>query len=169
MTAYTILGYGAISEESFTTPTSDRRFPLGTILNVETGTAEMKRYIYIYATGALTAYIPYELTWSGTKLGAAAPATGNGQIVVPQVAFTSAYYGWALVQGTGSVYMDAETYAIGDHVKAFNAGTTCKVEGSTGSTVRTLNAIGVLNAAGTTVAAVSCYLYGIDNPTIPAS
>lgn len=164
----------AISEDVLTTPSSTQAFPLGTIVEVvekannssETASKAVKKYIYVKSHTALTAYQPYVLADSstaGSEVITAAPATlaAPGQkVVIPQVAFTSDYYGFVLYQGDGKVLMTAETYVAGDFLQILNTGTALVVDGTTGSTVRLINSCAICKEAVSSEVARNCYLFG---------
>ena len=164
----------AFSEVDLITPTSSQKYPLGTIIEVreaantssETASYAVKKYIYTKSHTTLTAYQPYVLGKSataGSECITAAPATlaASGQkVVIPQVAFTSGYYGFVLFEGDGSVLMTAETYAVGDFLQILNTGTALVVDGTSGSTVELVNSTAICKEAGSTAVARKCYLFG---------
>lgn len=164
----------AFNEVDLTTPTSTQLYPLGKVIEVEekanssseTATKATKKYIYVKSHAALTAYQPYALgesSTAGSEVITAAPATlaAPGQkVVIPQVGFTSGYYGFVLFQGDGSVLMTAETYAVGDYLQILNAGTAMVVDGTTGSPAKTVNSTAICKEAGSTAVARACYLFG---------
>jgi hypothetical protein len=150
-----------------TAPTATLNYPLGTELIVYNDTYKaIQRYKYIKSHGALTQYQPYVISISGTvgsEVITAAPATlaAPGILIgIPQVAFTSGYYGFVLIEGDGSVLMTAETYVVGDMLQILNTGTALVVDGTTGSTTFAVTTCGVCKEAGTTAVARKCYLYG---------
>ena len=164
----------ALNEVDLVTPSSTQQYPLGMVVEVvekansssETASYAVKKYMYVKAHAALTQYQPYVVANSstaGSEVITAAPSTlaAPGQkVVIPQVAFTSGYYGFVLFEGDGSVLMTAETYAIGDFLQILNAGTAMVVDGSTGSPAITINSTAICKEAGTTAVARKCYLFG---------
>jgi hypothetical protein len=166
MTLQAIQNYTAVNNDDITTPSSTQKYVLGLEVMVNTGDGYPKIYKYVKSHGALTLYQPYVLGVSstdGSQVITEAPATlaAPGQLVViPQVAFTSGYYGFVLKQGDGKVLMTAETYAIGDYLQVLTAGTALVVDGTTGSTVRLVNSCAICKEAGTTAVARKMYLIG---------
>ena len=120
-----------------TTPTSAQGYPLGFRFRVKsshgaTGTEYMTEYIYIKANGALTAYVPLMLNFSGTdaaEITTTAIATSSvyREIVVPQVTFTSGYYGFVPIKGYCLVNPDT-TPTAGHYGTAVNASPTVAVD-----------------------------------------
>ena len=171
---HTINNRVVLNETDLTTPTSAQKYPLGTIVEIvekansssETASLAVKKFIYVKSHAGLTLYQPYVLgksSTAGSEYITAAPATlaSPGQkVVIPQVAFTSGYYGFVLFEGDGSVLMTAETYAVGDFLQVLNAGTALVVDGTTGSTVELVNSTAICKEAGTTAVARKCYLFG---------
>lgn len=150
-----------------TTPSSTRDYPLGSVIQIFDDTTDVvSEYIYVKSHGALTQYQPYVLDYDGTdgyEVITKAPATlaaPGASIVIPQVAFTSGYYGWALIKGQGKVLMTAETYAVDDHLQVLNTGTALVVDGTSGSTAFSVNTSAVCKEAGTTAVARDVYLIG---------
>lgn len=171
---HVILKQHVLSEVDLATPTSTQKYPLGMIIDVtekpapnstETASKAVKKYIYVKSHGALTVYQPYVLTESstaGAEVQTAAPATlaAPGQkVVVPQVAFTSGYYGFVLLEGDGKVLMTAETYAVGDFLQILNAGTALVVDGTSGATAKLVNSCAICKEAGSTAVARNFYLF----------
>jgi hypothetical protein len=153
--------------KDLTTPSSTAQYKLGTIIEVEDTTLKsIKRYIYVKSHTSLTAYQPYIVgnsATAGSEVITAAPATlaAPGSLVcVPQVAFTSGYYGFVQIEGTATALMTAETYAVGDTLQILNTGTAFVVDGSTGSPATTVNTSAICKEAGTTAVARSIYLIG---------
>lgn len=149
-----------------TTPTSTAQYPLGFVKTFKDNTNNIvAEYIYVKSHTTLTAYQPYILDVDGTagaQYMTIAPATiaaPGVQVVIPQVAFTSGYFGFVLLSGLGKVLMTSETYAIGDALQILNTGTALVVDGSTGSTVTSVNTCAVCAEAGTTAVARSVMLW----------
>jgi hypothetical protein len=150
-----------------TTPSSTQAYPLGTIIALtDSDYTSVKEYMYVKSHTALTAFQPYVLTFgstAGAEIVTIAPATlaaPGALVVVPQVAFTSGYYGWVLIKGDGKVLMTSETYAVGDFLQILNTGTALVVDGSTGSTIQLINSCAICKEAGTTAVARKCLLLG---------
>ncbi len=148
-----------------TTPTSTAQYPLGLVkVFKDTTNNTIAKYIYVKAHAALTAYQPYVLDPTGTAgadfttLAPATIAAPGAQVVIPQVAFTSGYFGFVLLAGVGKVLMTAETYAVGDALQLLNTGTALVVDGTTGSTVTSVNTSAVCMEAGSTAVARACIL-----------
>jgi hypothetical protein len=151
----------------YITPTSARNYDLGAILEIEdSSTQTVQKYMYVKSHTALIQYQPYVVSISGTtgsEVITAAPATlaAPGSLIgIPQVAFTSGYYGFVLIQGTGKVLMIAETYAVGDMLQILNTGTALVVDGTTGSTTFSVNTSAVCKEAGTTAVARAVNILG---------
>ena len=171
---HTILNPIAFDEVDLVTPTSTQKYTLGRIVEVkekansssETASLAVKKYIYVKAHTGLTAFQPYVLgqgSTAGAEVVTAAPATlaaPGQQVVIPQVAFTTAYYGFALLQGSGKVLMTAETYAVGDFLQVLNAGTALVVDGTSGSPAKLVNSCAICTEAGSTAVARACYVIG---------
>lgn len=117
------------SEGDLINPTSDQNYPLGWIATIEdSATKTVKKFIYVKASGALTAYVPLMVTWSSTtaaEVTTTAVATANNyrMIGVPQQAFTSGYYGFLQIYGDAHCNC-AATPTIGRALKPTNAAST---------------------------------------------
>jgi hypothetical protein len=162
---YNRIALGNLRE--LTTPTVNRTYLLGSIVEVEdTTTQTLQRYMYVKAYGALTVYQPYVMTNSGitgSEVTTSTPFTlaAPGSLVcVPQVAFPSGYYGFVLIQGTGKVMMSAETYALGDMLQILNNGVSLVVDGSSGAPVLSVMTSAVCRESGNTAIARNVYLFG---------
>lgn len=156
---------GNISD--LTTPTSTQQYQLGAeIVIADTDKTAIKKYRYVKSHGALTQYQPYIVSnssTSGSEVITAAPATlaaPGSLICVPQVAFTSGYYGFVLIEGDGKVLMTAETYAVGDALQILNTGTALVVDGTSGATTISVNTSAICKEAGSTAVARNTYLIG---------
>lgn len=162
--AYRIISPISIPEADITTPTSAQKYPMGLKIQVypDANPANVTEYIYIGATGALTVNQPYVLTLSATGFTQKAPATlGVGVfVVVPQVAFTSGYFGFVACRGECEGLHGTETYAAGDYLQILNTGTTFVVDGSTGSTTQAVTSCAMVVDAGTTAVAKTIILLG---------
>lgn len=169
-------------EVDLITPTSTAKYPLGKIVVVreaansssETASKAVKKFMYVKAHTGLTQYQPYVIGFSataGAEVITAAPATlaaVGSLLCVPQVAFTSAYYGFVQIQGDCTVKKTSETYVAGDFLEVLNTGTALVVDGTSGSTARSINSKAISKAAGSAAASVSAYLLGY-NSTVAAS
>lgn len=75
-------------------------------------------------------------------------------VCIPQVAFTSGYYGFVQILGDCIAKLASETHVAGDYLELLNAGTTLIVDGTSGSTAFTTKGVaiqtGTLSGAGTT-------------------
>lgn len=148
-------------------PTANAKYEVGTkISTADTHGGAEKEYVYIKASAALTAFVPRVINIGaveGAEVVSAAPVTiaaPGAQVCVPQVDFTSGYYGFVQTKGDASVLIGAETYAVGDHVQVLNAGALVVVDGTSGATVESVNTCGISKTAGTTAQAISVYLKG---------
>ena len=164
----------AFDEVDLTTPTATQKYTLGQVIEVkekansstETASLAVKKFMYVKAHTGLTAYQPYIIAFgatAGAEVVTAAPLTllAPGSLIgVPQVAFTTAYYGFVQISGTCNILMTAQTYVVGDYLKVLTAGTAAVVDGTSGSTVITTASIGICKTAGTTAVSRSCYLLG---------
>lgn len=164
----------AVDETALVTPTSTQQYPLGTVMVVretatdstETASKAVKKYMYVKSHTGLTQYQPYVLGFSataGSEIITAAPATlaaPGSLLVVPQVAFTSGYYGFVQIEGTATVKKTSETYAAGDFLEVLNTGTALVVDGTSGATARSVNSKAVCKSTGTAVGNISAYLLG---------
>lgn len=164
MTLQAIQNFISINNDDLTIPSSSQKYPVGLIFAVDTGNGYSKKYMYVKSHTALTAYQPYVLDYSATAgsqfiTGAPATLAAPGRtVVIPQVAFTSGYYGFVLIEGDGKVLMIAETYAVGDHLQILNTGTALVVDGTTGSTAFSVNSCAICKEAGTTAVARNLFL-----------
>jgi hypothetical protein len=117
------------NEADLTVPTETQLYPLGYIATIEdSATKTVKKFIYVKASGALTAYVPLMIAWSSTtaaEVTTTAVATMNNyrMIGVPQQAFTSGYYGFLQIYGDAHCNC-AATPTLGDALKVTNAGAT---------------------------------------------
>jgi hypothetical protein len=152
----------SVPETDLITPTLAAAYPVGAEVQVSNG-ATTTTYVYIYASIALTAYVPYVLDLSikgPTGTAAVALATPGAAICVPQVAFTQYYYGFVVKKGACSVLHTTETWAAGDMLCITASDTFLSVDGSTGSTIKTVNTLGITVSAGTTAIAGTVILNG---------
>lgn len=156
-----------ISEDAITTPSSTRVYPLGMIYTVDDSSnpAGVKQFMYVKSHAGLTQYQPYTVVFSntaGSEVVTAAPATLGAYVTVcvPQVAFTSGYYGFVQIFGACTALLSSETHVAGDFLELLNAGTTFIVDGTSGSTAYTTKGVavqvGTLSGAGST----TVFLFG---------
>lgn len=169
MSTYQIDNVVALANiKDLTVPTSTQGpYQLGKEISIfDTASKAVKKYKYMKAHGALTAYVPYVVSASstaGSEVITAAPATlgaPGSLVVVPQIDVTSGYYFFGLIEGDGKVIMTAETYAVGDTLQVLNTGVAVAVDGSTGSPAITVNTCAICKEAGSTAAARNMYLIG---------
>jgi len=143
------------NQTDLTTPTEAQVYKLGTIVEtIDEDTKSVHKYIYVKSHGALTQYQPYVVTASGTAgsevITAAPVATASAVVLVgvPQVAFTSGYYGFVQIEGKGTAVIAASTgYVDGNAMEVIGAGTSL-IAASTG-TVATINTSAYLVTATT--------------------
>lgn len=164
-TVYNRLGLG--NKSDLTVPTSTQQYPLGYIcVEEDSSSTAIRKYMYVKSHTALTAYQPYIVSISGTsgsEIITAAPATLSAPgslICVPQVDFTSGYYGFVVIEGDCSVLMTAETYVVGDMLQILNTGTALVVDGTSGATAVSVNTSAVCKEAGSSAVKRACYLLG---------
>ena len=150
-----------------TNPTAVPKYNLGTIIPRVSNKANglITKFIYVQAHEALTQFQPYVLDYSaivGSEFLTGAPATliaGAGrQVIIPQVAFTDAFFGFVLLQGDGKVIMTAETYAVGDHLQIKDGATKLNI---TGGTTFSENSAAICKEAGTNEAPRDTFLLGV--------
>ena len=155
-TVRTAMALGA--EHDLINPTEARLYPLGYVVQVEDSSLSMcSKYIYVKAHAALTAYVPYMLSsssTSGAEVTTAAPKSGGlsapgAIIVIPQVAFSSGYYGFVLFEGYGKGNT-TQTLTAGDFLQVISAGVTFILDGTNGSSPFTANTSAMALEAGTT-------------------
>lgn len=152
----------SVSEDDLITPTSAAKYPVGTEVQVSNGSTSTT-YIYAKAHTTLTAYQPYVLDLSIYGAITSAPLTlaaPGAIVVVPQVAFTTAFYGWMAKKGLCSALHISQTYAAGDMLQLLSGGAALVVDGTTAQTVKSVNTCGVTITAGSTAAAFSIMLNG---------
>ena len=114
-----------------TTPTSTQLYPLGytrTFKDVSGTTTQTIEYIYVQAAAALTQYGVYILAFSNTAgsewtTGTPASLAVYQNTVVPQVAFTSGYYGFVAIAGYAKIN-PASTPTAGHYGTATNGAIT---------------------------------------------
>lgn len=161
----------AIFEDDLTTPTSTQnpQYLLGDTIKIadSANPTSQKVFMYVKAHAALTAYQPYVISYAytaGAEVVTAAPATQTSPIVtvcVPQVAFTSGYFGFVQIQGYCTLKMSAETYASGDPLEVINTGATFLVNGTSGTPLIDNKTAAICGATGSSAASVAGYLLGV--------
>lgn len=169
--AYTRISLGNTSD--LTTPTSSAYYPVGGVVEVTDYDGPVKKFMYVKSHGTLTAYQPYAIVPSATYgLITAAPATSTtviNKIGVPQVAFTSGYYGFIQIEGAATAKLAAETHTIGDHLEVVSAATTFNLSSATsGSTSFDASCAAVCNSVSTGAESASVVLVG-RNVSVAAS
>jgi hypothetical protein len=151
----TIFALGDMSD--LTTPTSARKYELGYEVVIEDSETKMiKKFVYVKSHGALTAYVPYVLGFTSTaaaEVKTAAPTTNTvspgRRVCVPQVAFTSGYYGFVQIAGDCTAALANEAKAVGDYLQLLNGGVTLVVDGTSASTVLLGNSCAISKSATT--------------------
>jgi hypothetical protein len=156
------------SIDDLTNPTTTQKYPLGMEVTIhDTDKHSVKTYVYVYAVGTLTQYVPYVLTFAGvagTEVEAIAPLTtaAPGQrVCVPQVGITATYYGFVQVGGDCSCFLTAETYAVGDYLQILTTGTALVVDGTSGATIKLPTSCAISKSAAGTATAESIVLLNI--------
>jgi hypothetical protein len=139
--------------DSLNTPSSTKDYDLATTLPVnDTSKGGESVFIYVKAHAGLSKGQPIQLvegSGGDAELVTASVATfsdGQGiQIGFPTTTVTSGYYFWAQISGV--ITAAAGTVAAGDHVEVLNGGTTVVVDGTSGSTTRSAQSIGIAKTA----------------------
>lgn len=105
--------------DDLTKPTSTQNYKLGFEVTVEDSDYKtVKKFIYVKSHAALTAYVPYALNFTstaGSEVITSAPVAISAQIGVPQVSFTSGYYGFIQTMGdclANHAAATTDTYAL---------------------------------------------------------
>lgn len=144
-------------------------YKLGQIIDVENSDKTAKQsYMYIKSHDALVQYKPYVITPGGTDgaevITAEMPTDGHlapgPTIGVPQVAFTSGYYGFVLIRGNGYGLIGSEAHEIGDMLTVNDTSTTFIVDGSTGATAYSVNTFAICQTTGADAETIAIYLIG---------
>ena len=154
--------YALGNELDLTVPTSTQGYPLGMIYECEdSSTKTIKKFMYIYGGGGLTAYVPYAISFASTsaqEITAITPASfasPGSLICIPQVAFTSGYYGFVQIQGNctaacGTVTATYNLICVTPYVTLTYA---------SGTTTTSTNTVGFM-VDNTVAATSSIYLIG---------
>lgn len=150
------------NQSDLTIPTSAQAYTLGIIVEtIDEDTKAVHKYIYVKSHGALTQYQPYVVNNSGvagSQWITAAPtalASASVLICVPQVAFTSGYYGFVQVEGQSTALVGAAA-AAGDEAALIDAATSLVT--STGA--RDVNTCGYVITATTAATSTAVMLGG---------
>lgn len=125
--------------------------------------------IYAKAHAALTAFVPYAIhpSYNDEDLDqdgsddddgiavTAAPATlaVGHYIGVPQKDYDSGDIAKLVIGGAGQVKVGAEAVVQGDYLEVINAGVVANVDGTSGSTTRTVNSFAMAAQANASAAA----------------
>lgn len=174
---YTVYNYVSLANEAdLTTPTSSQgQYRLGDVVRVDlsvpsstgvTRTGEVKKYMYVKANGALTAYQPYVIvpgTTSGSEWVAQSATTSTtvcNLACIPQVSFTSGYYGFVQIEGKCTAKIAATTHTIGDCLELISAATTLTPTTTSGSTTFGADTVAICNSVSTGAESASVMLVG---------
>lgn len=174
---YTNYNYVSLANEAdLTTPTSAQgQYRLGDVVVIDlstptstgiTRTTEVKKYMYVKSHAALTQYQPYVIVPSataGAEWVTAAPVTLASEICligVPQVAFTSGYYGFVQIQGRATAKIAATTHTIGDSLKLPSAATAFTTDGTSGSAIFSANSAAFCTTVSTAAETKEVVLVG---------
>lgn len=142
-----------------TTPTSTRVYTLGDVFRfMDTDTKSVKEFMYVKSHAALTQYQPYVINQSataGSEFITAVPFTlASAQVLVgvPQVAFTSGYYGFVQIKGKASE-LTSEAIDAGTFVEVKTTGAGVLIATTTANPTINSHAVVVTGttAAGTAV------------------
>lgn len=152
----------SVNENDLTIPTSTRNpaYVLGGVYLFQDSSFPnaVKKFMYVKSHTTLTQYQPYTvvgLNTSGSEVVTAAPVTLADYVTVciPQVAFTSGYYGFVQIFGDCTAKLANETHVAGDFLELLTTGTTLIVDGTSGATAFSVKSvavqIGTLSGAGT--------------------
>jgi hypothetical protein len=147
-----------------TVPTATQQYTLGReVTVVDSDKLAVKKFVYVYAPGALTQYVPYNISntqASGKEVVAIAPVTTSGAVClvgVPQVAFTSGYYGFVQTMGNLTAVLTATSLGTaGCAYELRGAGTTLV---NTTGIIQTRNSVAFL-VTTTSGASGSMYMPG---------
>ncbi len=131
----------SISEDALTTPSSTQQFPLGNIVEVVDSAQpnSIKRFMYVKSHTTLVAFTPYAIVAQGTSGSewlTAAPAILSSAVQligIPQVGFTSGYYGFVQIAGAATYLTGGLAVVANASVKILAAGTTLITDSSTGA------------------------------------
>lgn len=161
--AYTRIALGNVKD--LTTPASAAAYPVGGVVEVTTNTGIVKKYKYVKSHGALTAYQPYVIAPDATYGWlTAAPTTSTtviNEVCVPQVAFTSGYYGFVEIEGAATAKLPAATHTIGDTLELLSGGSTFVLNSATsGTAVFDASVVAICNSVSTGAESAGVMLVG---------
>lgn len=124
----------SIDNRDIANPTSAQKYPLGMEVCIQDeASGDVTKYIYLKAASALVAGQPYSIVEDDGTAGEITTAsfiTLASAIVlvgVPQVAFTTAYYGFVAIQGTVNAKVAGATTA-GHRLEVFTSGSAFTTE-----------------------------------------
>lgn len=141
-----------------TTPASTQQYPLGTVVEVIDDTYKsIKKFMYVKSHGALAKYSGYFITFSataGSEVITVAPTTSALLRIgcIPQVDFTSGYYGWVQIEGDCTVNATGNT-TLGNTGKFADQVLTITDEAAATETASTIGVFKATNSAGATTVA----------------
>ena len=143
----------AVDLDDINKESATKKYPLGTIVKVnDTSKGAESTFMYVKSHAALTLGQPVTLVeGSGgdaevvTEANATVSAGMGVKIGFPVVAIQSGYYFFAQISGV--ITAAAATVAAGDHVEVEDGDTTVRVDGTSGSTTRTVRSIGIAKTA----------------------
>jgi hypothetical protein len=125
-----------------------------------------RSYIYCYVAAASALGKPYVLTYDGdeaTNPKTAAPATSAVyQLIVFPTKLQGADAGfmWCQFKGDAYVLVDGtSSVAKDDHLEVITTGVALILDGSTGSTIKTVGSVGIAQEAQATAAPTLTYVY----------
>jgi hypothetical protein len=148
-----IFNLNAIDIDDLNASSATMDYPVGSEIVIKDSTSAMPQtYIYVKAHSGLALGQPIALIeGSGgdaemVTVGVATFADGQGTLLgFPLAAITSGHYFFAQISGV--ITAAAGTVAAGDHVEVLNGGSTVVVDGTSGSTTRTANSVGIAKTA----------------------
>ena len=141
-----------------TTPTLVQQYALGTIVEIIDDTYKsIKKFMYVKSHGALAKYSGYFITFSataGSEVITVAPTTSALLRIgcIPQVDFTSGYYGWVQTEGDCYANSTGNTTA-GYTAKMADSVLTITDEGSAAESASTIGIFKATQSAGAAVVA----------------
>jgi hypothetical protein len=142
-----ILDIKSFNQDDLVTPSATALYPVGAILETTNG-ANVFTYMYVKSHAALIQFQPYTVVPSsttGTAWITAAPITlpSGVTVCVPQVAFTSGYYGFVQIGGFCTAILADETHVSGDYLELLTTGPEFVVDGTSGSTTYSQNSVAI--------------------------
>lgn len=157
--------YAMGSTLDINTQSETPQYKLGEVVTIFSDTENaVRKYMYVRAHEALTAYSAYTITFSSTagrEVTTAKPATSSILILpcIAPISTTSGYYCWVQIQGLCKALAESGSETIGHTAKLVNNKYT--VTTNSNSTITGLT-IGMFVATGSTSGA-SFYLEGNNN------